>query len=104
MNKDKKTFKDCFLCMMDSRLNHIFSEVINKDPAYKDHTRRVIELHDTITQLLGPEHKEPIDEYENANVYCTEVHQDTAYIFGFKDGMDFQQMLDELILGSQSKK
>lgn len=95
MNKEKKTFKNCFLCLMDSRLNQVFSEVINKDQTYNGLSERVIELHDTIAQLLGPEQKLLIDEYENANIHCTEVHQDNAYIIGFRDGMELQRLLNE---------
>lgn len=96
MNQTQKTFKDCFLCLMDSRLNHIFSDVINKDPIYKDNMEQAIELHDSIFQLLGQEHKELITEYEKISDYFTETHQDTAYIIGFKDGMQLQRLLGEL--------
>lgn len=95
MSKERKTFKNCFFYLMDSRLNQIFSEIINQDQVYNEHSERIIELHDAIAQLLGPEKKLLIDEYENANIYCTEVHQDNAYIIGFRDGMELQRLLNE---------
>ncbi|MCL6612540.1 MAG: hypothetical protein K6T66_13445 [Peptococcaceae bacterium] len=96
MSQNKKTFKDYFRHLIDERLNHIFSGVINKDPVYQGYSERVFELYDIIARLLGPENEEIINEYDNASVSCTEIHQDTAYIIGFKDGMQLQRMLDEV--------